>query len=408
VLPALALLLATSCAPARAPSVGRVVPVDAGTDEFIVAWSVLSGDAVDGRQVLWTPAGAMIGPAGDEEGDPPLIPLRPGDAFPLRPEFSPWRSRLGDSVVSIDLSEERAQRWLYAATRRELEALRLVVVPDSLPELLRPALERLASANPHVALRLPRDSSGAWFLARFRPTVLVLVKADWPVAKLLAQQPQLEEVWLTDDDGDDPATMAAIQALPRLKRLLVDRWPAGASGRFIGPLEQLIVVNGAVDALARTEMPQLRLLRVSGLHWQNPTDLAGLKQLRWLGLPDDVTQAQLDAIVAAHPELETLEIRTDDTLDLSPLQSLHHLQALALAGEFTHLDALGSLRSLRYLALERNLWDRVPVEVAAVRVARPDAAVVVWRPMCLGSGWILLLVPLVALIAYAWPRRQAA
>ena len=44
--------------------------------------------------------------------------------------------------------------------------------------------------------------------------------------------------------------------------------------------------------------------------------------------------------------------------------------------------------------------------VAAVRKMLPDALVVPARPYCLGSGWILLLIPAVALSWYAASRAR--
>jgi hypothetical protein len=49
----------------------------------------------------------------------------------------------------------------------------------------------------------------------------------------------------------------------------------------------------------------------------------------------------------------------------------------------------------------------MPDQVAAVQKALPDALVVQVEPFCLGSGWILLLVPVPFVARWIRRRRSA-
>ncbi len=88
-----------------------------------------------------------------------------------------------------------------------------------------------------------------------------------------------------------------------------------------------------------------------------------------------------------------------EPLDLEPLRGLRHLQGLVLHDGYENLEVLKELRTLRYVGVSEDLIDESPAQIAAIRQALPDAVVVRIAPFCLGSGWILLLIPVLAL---AW------
>jgi hypothetical protein len=403
-IPVLALLLA-ACGPSRLPPIGRVTPVAADSGEEVSGWTVLAGTDAAGGSVLWAPVTAafLFG-----QGDKSAVPMRAGDSLPLRIEFGNWGSRLHGRVVSIDLKVDGALRWLALAPPGDLAALRYVSVPDSVPAAMLAALSRLAAVNPGIMLGLEDSTATVSVLPLFRPSALVISGDDGSLPALLPRQPQLAELWLGDEEITAPVG-AAVLALPNLRRLVITanmdsmpRLPAG--------LEELTIQNDReLDAHLLSGLSGLRVLRLSAVTWTNGSDLAALKSLRWLAPPRNVSQREFDAMVAAHPGLETLELQeTDSVTDLSALRRLPHLKALALDGTSEQLAVVKELRTLEYLALREAADEDLMGDVVAVRTALPATTLVEWRPMCLGSGWILLLLPAIALIALSWRRPQPA
>jgi hypothetical protein len=59
------------------------------------------------------------------------------------------------------------------------------------------------------------------------------------------------------------------------------------------------------------------------------------------------------------------------------------------------------------LGLDQELFKKSPDQVAAIRKARPDALVVPVSKLCLGSGWILALIPAIGAAALRIRRRPA-
>jgi hypothetical protein len=305
-------------------------------------------------------------------------------------------------------------------------------VPDSLDAAALAALARLANANPHVGFSLGSQAALPQVLSRFRPRTLVLSGEDMKLTGNSASLREIETLVLTSSGA---GSLDLLPALPRLRQLAISNWDVAAAGplpaglkrlkslaifsttswdstalRFApAGLEELSIVDQPVDP---KQLARLRELRTLVLNYTGASEalagLASLRKLEWILLPDSTSQAQFAAILAMHPGLRTLEIVLADSLrDLSPLRGLKHLQGLILDGEPRHVEVVKELRSLRYVVLECDSTRASLERVASLRKALPEALVVAVKPLCLGSGWILLLVPTSALGWFLGRRSRA-
>jgi hypothetical protein len=93
---------------------------------------------------------------------------------------------------------------------------------------------------------------------------------------------------------------------------------------------------------------------------------------------------------------------------LAPLRDLRNLEGLILAGSFKHIEVVRELKSLRFVGLAADAFKESPEQIAEIRKALPDALVVPVGGFCLGSGWILLLIPAVAVARLLAGRRRPA
>ncbi|MCX5649701.1 MAG: hypothetical protein NTX40_11540, partial [Planctomycetota bacterium] len=107
-----------------------------------------------------------------------------------------------------------------------------------------------------------------------------------------------------------------------------------------------------------------------------------------------------DAVVKDHPALKAVELfGCENVKDIAALKSLKNLEALVLIkpafeGE-KHLADLKELKGLRLLVLPPDAF-KGSAEIAELQKALPDCLITAGKPLCLGSGWILLLAPVAA------------
>jgi hypothetical protein len=396
---AVAALLSALPACGRGPAPARVVLLDSGladTAEIASFPDHWAGQVMGGHPAAW------LGPGSFLLANAP-VPYLTSDGGRLRPGFTGWSASVSGHVVSLDLGKDSAVAWLEHASPADLARLRLVSLHDSVPTAARPALQRLAAANPAVGLSFESSAETARTLPLFRPRVLAVpeLAAAGPLARLR----QVETLFIGETDS---GSLDGLRGLAALRRLILENWTLFRVRQLPPDLEALTALDSKVDVSAVGDLPRLRALVLTGSEWTKASDLAGLPKLRWLGLPKNATQAEFAALVRAHPDLEVVElIGVDSVSDLSPLRGARHLKAVTLDGTYADLGVLRDLKSLEFVGLSKGIWEKSPDQVAAIRAALPTAAIVKVTPLCLGSGWILLLLPaaLLGLLARRRSRR---
>jgi len=382
------------------------------------------------------PQGLLLRDGDLVAGDSTLFIYRDSDGPELTTGIRSGIVSVGGVPVSMGLNEIGARGWLDRASTAELARLRLVGFADSIPAGLWPAIRRLAAANPNVGMSLGSSENAAALLTLFKPTLLVV--GEWKSDPLpsLADQSQLETLLIP---ADDSGALDGLDRLPKLRQLFLGKWDADVTGPLpegMKALRSLVATEWSGDSTlaplhnAPPELEELSLLGarvtdISGVrafpelrtlllnHSPNLTDLrplAALTKLQWLGLPPKTSQAQFDAIVISHPALKIIDLTSvEGVTDLASLKGLKDLRALILSDTVYDLRALPDLKTLQFVGVGAPSKDSaaaVARRVAAVRKALPDALVVPMSPMCLGSGWILLLLPVVALFWCAATRSR--
>jgi Leucine-rich repeat (LRR) protein len=261
----------------------------------------------------------------------------------------------------------------------------------------------------------------------------VFLSGDAKAATLasLANQPQLEMLLVK---SDEPGALDVLAKLPKLTDLVLGDWDPAKTGPLpagMNHLRRLVIAGGDnIKDLSGLRNVPAELAELSVLETKNLTDITGLarfahlstlilngdegigdlsglatqQDLRWVGVPAKATQEEFAAFVAAHGNLEILDLMGNKTVSsLSPLPSLKHLQGLLLQGPYENMSAIQGLKTLKFLGVSDKVWDASPDQIAALKAALPDAVVVRVSPLCLGSGWILLLLPM---LGFVWLARR--
>jgi len=84
---------------------------------------------------------------------------------------------------------------------------------------------------------------------------------------------------------------------------------------------------------------------------------------------------------------------------------LRRLKALVLLGEAVELAPLYDMKNLRFVLLRDEDFEKIPEQIQALEKALPKCVVAKGK-ICLGSGWILLLLPTLALAWLLGARRR--
>ena len=369
-------------------------------------------------------------------GEGPPFTYRSTDGGAVAVSASEAGIHVAGNLATLDLSRGEGWQWLERATPEEISALRLVGLGEAADIDREHLLRKVADGNPHVDLVVGDAEALDQALAVFMPRRLWLddVRLTEDVQGLIAAQSWLEVLAIDGDEKDGLAFLARVRGL---RTLILHKWDPKTAGPIpdgMTGLRSLLVLGGSIKDLAPlgnlprlreltfwgtaslrdigrlTEFPHLRVLvfqRCKGV--ADLQVLSNLKDLRWLGLPDATTPAQLKRVVQEHPDLEVLALAwCGNIVALTPIRRLERLSALVVATP-APLDPLYRMKTLKFLAV--GLGEKKDdAESARVMVqlqqALPDTAVVRVAPLCLGSGWILVLVPAVAMAWWVAARRK--
>jgi len=420
--------------------------------------------AVEGKR----PAG-LLARAGDllvfNKADPQddsawMFMYRDGDGDALVVALEPGRLVVGSKTVMLDLEEASAWDWLRKASAEDRRGVRVLAATDPGDPARAALLKEFARVNPGIGLWLKAakpDAKGQPAEGQppppapdpavaagdgpppFRPGYLLLEEPADLLEAARSDVPAFQDVTHVVVLG---GTVTAQQALglahlPRLQSVTLLNWPFAKGETPVG-LRSLRALSIALGAMELTDLApvadlegltelvvtganvndlsplaKLKGLKVLSLAWcAGVTDLAPLKglPLEFLSLPPKVSQQEFEAVVKAHPGLEAVEMlgceNIKDVACLKDLKRLKAVVAISADDDKGLLPAgLKDLKGLRLLVLPENVFTKTPDQIAAVEKALPNTLVTGGKGICLGSGWILALVPAV-IAAWAVGRRR--
>lgn len=356
-----------------------------------------------------------------------LVPYRESDGTDLDVALAESWFLLAGRLVAFAGDDDEA--WTAAFLEamagvgpQGLRDLRLVRLGAGLAPEVRPALAALAAETPGVDTLMVADLSAASvdLLALFRPRQIVLDQARVGDLGRLAGS-TVQSLFIADPDGLDFSVLAR---LPELRSLVLLDTPRGTLRlpRKGALLERLVVRGDGLEGIRHLEaqrglrhlavvnlppgtvrqvarLPCLEALVLGVADGAEAADLSALRRLSglsMLGVQGGVTQADFDGLLAANPRLRVVQVvDCDEIVDLSAVRWLSELEALVCPGAPTPDAAvLEGLPRLRLLALASDAFSAEKAEsLLGLGERLPECRVAPVRGICLGSGWLLLLAP---------------
>jgi hypothetical protein len=373
-----------------------------------------------------------------------------GDVLSINNSFIHFKNIRGDSmhlndegdslifingkVNSIIISgKEILLPWFRTMNAATVSDLQSIYFTSKIPSSYIPFLKEIARIKPYTNLQFDDNDSvdilgdyirqsdffnprfisasvtqnGFSLLSHWKNTeCLYLNTLDSMVTTPLPAMPTLKQCIIYGDDLKSiiPSFFNGNTQLEKLT--LITNLP---NYSLLKPLNKLqeISVNNVNDSADMSELKNkfnnLSVLIISG-SYSCIDSLASLKKLRWLGLPANTSQQQFNSITTKLQDLQILQINGGDSItNLSALQQMPNLSGLVITDTVTDKQSLYVLKKLHYLSLpQNNITDST--YLLELEKALPGCIIVPNSGACLGSGWLLLLVPFILLLSFFQKR----
>jgi len=323
--------------------------------------------------------------------------------------------------------------WFKQMKSSDISGLKSLLISRNIPENYYPYLKEIAKTKPEIGLWFDKEPENKELLNIFKPVFLAGMNIS---QKDYDQYPNLKEVELLLLPENDSLISSPLPYLPKLKQIIildVNTWSKhknlfeqnkqlerlSISGEpedfsFLLPLKtlkELSIVSLKNEKEKKSmaflkEFRHLEVLSLVGGKYSDFSVLNELSHLRWLSLMTNTSQQDFESIVQHHKDLEMLEFLTDSTKSLKPLLQFEKLRGLVILNANKIDPTLLSMKKLKYLSVSKEAMKKDSTRVAELREALPNCTVVPNDGFCMGSGWLLLLIPLVLLFRILIRKRS--
>ncbi|MFN8206565.1 MAG: hypothetical protein U0T82_04060 [Bacteroidales bacterium] len=356
---------------------------------------------------------------------------RQGEALTFKTDsLTPFRISLNDGLFSLNLSDSAAWEWLARTEDSGLDSLHSISLKLPVPEREIGLLQKLAKTRPDVNLMIEaKDQSDQCeqILSIFKPDWLYLtIDTSWTPGETTIENLKNLSLLGLEISQLTETGLSQLYRLQNIQQLIIS-WDPGKGPAIdfkkFNKLSSLTLKDSDIKSLNQMSIPEkieslflvecdsltdihavsaLNDLKVFGLSGcdilAEPGPLAGLKDSAWLSLPRPVKQHQFDSLLPQFKSLQVLEVLDCDSItDLTILGGLTRLKALSITSGPVNPMSLGGMDHLSLLVIKPDTGITGENQVRELRSQLPSTLVVPGKGFCLGSGWLLLLIPAVIL-----------
>ena len=352
-------------------------------------------------------------------------------------EFDDRMLKVNNKINNISIPDDEKVIPLFEKIDgKDFSALQFIEIDSKLPESYLPYLAKLAEIRPDAGISgMDNFKDMADLLKIFKPRYIVgpeLQKGDYDILSGLKNleilaisledsavygplpyMPELKQIFLTDIN-DDIVLTDFLKNNKQVRRILIQKY-GSFDLSMLKPLENLkeLVISGFDTILNLEQVNDHRNLEILSIICDekgdgpdfNP-DLIRLPSLRWMSFGPVVTQEGFSSFVNAHPDLEIIQlIHNEKIRNLKALSKLRKLSGLIVTDTVSDIASIKKLSNLKYLSLPDNFLNDT-MNSAVLQKSLPGTRIVANTPFCLGSGWLLLLIPLVLIIRFSGRQQR--
>ena len=258
-------------------------------------------------------------------------------------------------------------------------------------------------------------------LKMFNPGVVFLSETSAGDIEKLSQFKEIKDLMLGDIERLENVELPALPSLKQLIIFMPDRGIPGSFFRLNPQIERLAIFGVenfdlasisnftalksltvlGNDSLLNSDLlnrhQSLEVLSVSAESFNYNTSLDGLGKLKAVTFSSEIRQEEFKRFIDSHSGIEVVNILQNEEInDLSPLLSLERLYGLTVSDTVTDVANILLMKDLRYLSLPSDFLDDSLMK-NRISQALPGTIIAPNEGFCLGSGWLLLLIPLILL-----------
>ncbi|MCK5693560.1 MAG: hypothetical protein KAI08_11940 [Bacteroidales bacterium] len=186
-----------------------------------------------------------------------------------------------------------------------------------------------------------------------------------------------------------------------LTSLSVVEFPESLRNLYLISCDTLSDINTLVDLKNLNRLALTQCNRVQGMDV-----LRTIASLQWLSFPPNISHQDFTELTLGLRQLEGVAlIDCWEIEDLAPLQHLPELKTLVLQLEKEQLSMLDSLEQLKLVILTSEVFEDNPEWIKELRLSLPNTTIVPGSGLCLGSGWLILLLPFILLFRYLFRQK---
>ena len=335
---------------------------------------------------------------------------------------------VNDKIYSINIPDNNDMiPWFKNLNSRDLSLLQFINIKSKLPQNYLPYLTELAKIKPDAGLCFPGDFKDmAELLKIFNPRIiagaglsrsdfnqlskltnleiLMITLNDSVITDPLPYMPVLEQLFLVELDNNISLTSNFLVNNKQIERLIIQK-SGSLDFLILKPLNNLkeLVVN-ASDSIINFDLindhKKLDVLSVTGDKLIYNPNLIKLPLLRWMTFSSNVTQEEFNLFVNTHPHIEVMELINNNKISsLQSLSKLSNLFGLTLTDIVLDIVSIKSLKNLKYLSLPTDFLNDSENK-AEIQKSLPGTSIAANEGFCLGSGWLMLIIPLVLIIRF--------
>ncbi len=398
-----------------------------------------------------------FGSASESEAQPEVrLPASDGDLiYMLNEDGSNLYYRYNpDDGIHLVISQDTMKPYLFfingmlsqfevtSETIHSLNEELFTLKPGRFPTLL--FSDSLTGTMIMELKKLPENSGGSGILIEHDLStgtfqdLISICRPSWLVAESLPAgsgtdrwklPKELELLWITGApllfSGDDLCQ-------GNLESLIIAEWlPARDEVIRLSGLKKLHTLTLAsckIPDLSPIQFPR-SLKRLFLVGCEELTDIAGIPSLKCFGMsgsrdisslepvrelpeltrlafPGNTSQEDFESVIEWLPHLEVVElIDCPEIHDLSPLQQSRNLEILILRPDSILPEHIGSLDQLELIIISEKIFGNSPEFISELRSQLPNTMIVPGSGLCLGSGWLLLILPMVIAARFFFKRK---
>ncbi|MBN2213029.1 MAG: leucine-rich repeat domain-containing protein [Bacteroidales bacterium] len=328
---------------------------------------------------------------------------------------------LNDKLISIHITDNvNLNNWLENISFMAVKDLRSVFISGEIPEANIRYLTRLAELKPDVGVYIDSPSGKTdRVLELFNPSWLIDFNKSYSTEaiRIINRSRKLDLLRIDADIN----SMEEFANLNRLRILFIENFnqpSAGQEFKFPERLRTLIISEsgirnldflkncnnlrelGLIDCESLTDISALNSLAgLTSLHLiacdslQSVSAAGRIKGLKWISFPNRIDQQEFDLFLSGNRSIEVIDlIGCDSIKDFTRVSGLKRLSCLSIHAMNVPADTLIQLTGLRYLSLPGEIMED-SLKVSLLKEKLPEAIIVPSAGICLGTGWILLFIP---------------